>query len=266
MAGKHSRFTLILLALIAVCVIILVVGLVIWQQQDQQVQQLKAEYDRINSEYIAADKEIKELPARQQDLAKLHEQLKAINQNLMDYQYIPTYLQQIEETARQTGNDLHSISPHTLRALDMQKSALKMIKANGDTGATPAASATPAAPATPASKANTAYQVQQISLDVVGNYVSLIRFLDALRRFPKIIYVRTINLSPHVADNAVSIEAQIETYAIITPDQYLKSPEDLTAAAKTGVPGKNNAAVVNTAAASISAAGKANNNSGGEQQ
>ncbi len=252
MAGKHSRFTLILLALIAACVIILVVGLVIGQQQDQQVQLLKADYDHLHTQYLEVDKEIKELPQRQKELVTLNEELSQIDLNLMDYKYIPTYLREIEETARQTGNDLRTITPHALRPLDLQKSPLNTKH-------------------TAASNANAApYQVQQITLDISGNYVSLISFLDALRRFPKIVYVRTINLSPHALEKGgIGVEAQVETYAIITPEQYQKSPDNLTAALKTGVQtdtaDKNNA-VVNRAAAALNAAGKANNDNGGGQQ
>ncbi len=254
MGGKHNRFTIILCVLIAICIIILATGLVVYQHQDQQVQQLKADYDRTNADLKAAKNDVGHLEDRQKYLDSLTTQLGKIDTDLMDYSYIPTYLHQIEDTAKVTGNELRAISPHPLRPLDLKKSPINKYggKADGTS-----------------SSASGSYQVQQISLDISGSYVSLIAFLDALRNFPKIVYVRTINLSPHVRGNTIVVDSQIDTYAIITPEEYKKSSDELSAGGNTAGGNKSGTptnSVVGTASASLKASGKAGNMSEGGTQ
>ncbi len=221
MAGNRSRFTLILLSLIALCVVILVVGLVILQQQVAQAEQLNAATQRINAEYNTAFQETTSLPDRQKDLEELNTKLTSVDQNLVDYKYIPTYLKQLQKIATDTGNSIHSIAPHELHVLDLQKSKLVAGKAP-DAGA----GATPDAGANTAAKPGQ-YQLQPITLEIEGSYLNLVKFLDALRKFPKLVYVRNLSITPQIRNNVMTVTTTLDTYAIITPDQYKPSTDAL---------------------------------------
>jgi len=216
MAGKKSQYALLLAVLIAVGVIILTVGVVIWQRQGEESEGLRQQRDSLNNEYKQAKIETDALPRRKQDLAEVNARLSDLDLNLVDYKYIPTYLKQIEDKAKATGNTLRSIHPTAPRPLDLHKSPLTVKKV-----ADAPAEAPSSAPASP-------YYVQQISLDIEGSYVDLLKFLEALRAFPKMIYVRTVNITPVTGNgnSVVRMNTHLETYAIIIPDQYKSSPDE----------------------------------------
>ena len=100
----------------------------------------------------------------------------------MDYRYIPTYLKQIEDKARETNNFIHSITPSAPHQLDMTK--IGQVKVAADT-VMPVVAKTDRKVASTPDKSN--YQVMMISLNISGSYVNLVRFLDALRKFPKMV-------------------------------------------------------------------------------
>lgn len=240
MATKHSRYTLILFALIAVGVIILVGALVIWQRQDAVAQQLTREYQTLDAQNKQIQQEITPEMIQQHtsELQELNAKLNSLDQNLVDYKYIPTYLRQIQSTAITTGNSIRSIQPRDLRPLDLKKSPLLADKAKVTAVVTPAAapaadsaaSTEQPAAAEAEKKVVSKYQVQQITLEVDGSYDNLLRLLDALRRFPKMVYVRTLNITPQLTNNVLSLSSHIETYAIITPDQYKQTETAKTVA------------------------------------
>ena len=213
MTPKQTRFSLILFALIALGVLTLIVGAGVFHRQSVENKKLHVEIMTKKARLVEINKELEGQEQREQELAQLEERLKTLDKDLADYKYIPTYLEQIQRATVATGNTMMRIQPGEIRPLDLKQSPLV-------TGT--ASASAPAPAASDANKAATApaYQVQRINLEVRGNYVSIQRLLNALRQFPKMVYVRSLNLSPRNERDNEYISAQIETYAIITPDQY----------------------------------------------
>jgi Tfp pilus assembly protein PilO len=218
MAQKQSRFMLMLLGLIAAAILVLLGGGIGWYHAHQRVLVLKQEKAAKTEERDQVKEAIAQLDSRKAELQRLETRLATLDQNLADYKYIPTYLHQIQRATVMSGNTILAIYPRELRVLDLTKHAFL-------TGSVDNADAPP-----PAVLANmeeqkssddaTKYRVQQISLEVRGNYFSLLRLLDTLRQFPKMVYVQAINISPQQREGLTGIVARVETYAIITPDQY----------------------------------------------
>jgi hypothetical protein len=131
----------------------------------------------------------------------------------------------MQQAGAKTGNSILSIRPHEIKPLDLKRSPFspppapsKAPAAGG--GAAPAKpEPTAAATAKEGAKAESDYQTQQITLEVQGSYVALMRLLEALREFPKMIYVRSINIVPQQREGVYVIKTRIETYAIIIPPQ-----------------------------------------------
>ncbi|HOS44415.1 MAG TPA: hypothetical protein PK794_12025, partial [Armatimonadota bacterium] len=151
--------------------------------------------------------------------------LQTIDGSLIDYEYMPSYLEQLQHAAARTGNAIVRLQPDDLRPLDLQSSPLATAaKPAADTETVSRQRPTKA----PGKRVKTLdletakYRVQQITLEVEGSYLSLLRLLDTLGTFPKLVYVRTLDITPRrgrdLAPGAIS--ARLDTYAIITPEQY----------------------------------------------
>lgn len=226
MANKQSKFPIMMAGVVLAGVVILALGLFFLQQQTLAKNKLTQEIAAKNAQVASIEKELSQSNARSSELASLERRLSILDSNLLDYTYIPTYLQQIQKAARATGNTLQSIQPLDPHPLNMENSPL-----GGGVTATPAqATPTDSAPKQEKAAPASPYQVQQITLQVKGTYSSIMRLLDALRQFPKMIYVRTVNLTPQVENGVYTVSASIETFAILTPDQYRVPQDDHTAA------------------------------------
>lgn len=221
MVRKQARFTIILLGIIAVGIIVLAAGITAWHQQITKVKELekqKAELDVKNSSIVD---ELKLQPAKEQRNAELDLKLHTLDSNMVDYKYIPTYLRQLQATAKNTNNTIRSIRPQAIKPLDFTKSPLTKDAAGLKT--TP-----PPPPDIPKDRAQPL--IQGYGLEIEGSYTSLLQFLDALRAFPKMVYVRSVNLSPRATQfGEQRIAVRIETYAIIVPQQYKAADDEKTA-------------------------------------
>jgi Tfp pilus assembly protein PilO len=222
-----SRFAIALVIISVIAVALVAIGLLSWQklvfqknQVDVQIADNRHELDRI----------IKELGRKQELVARLDhlkDELGNLDRDMVDYEYVPTYLRQIQKAAKESGNYLQSIQPSDLKNLDLSKSPFAPPKA-GTTAQASGAIPPPATPPPamiPKAQASTE-RVMRIGLDVKGTYRSVIKFLDMLRVFPKLIYVKTLSITPvKNTDGSSGVVARFETYAIIPPDQYV-TPED----------------------------------------
>ena len=210
MAAGKSRFLLMMLGIVGVGATILVLGLFVFQQQSSKNIELKAKSKARAAEVLDIQTELEQRDTLVLKLDGLKENLASLDSSLADYKYMPTYLKQLQKTAADTDNILQVIQPEKIEPLDPRKMPFAQT-ALGDAAADTTA-------ATPL------YRMQRINLTVRGNFVSLMRMLNALRSFPKMVYVRTINMAPISEGLNTNLVTRIETIAIITPDQYLKSP------------------------------------------
>lgn len=241
MTPRHSQFTVTLLILVAVGIITLALGLIIWHHQAGVNGQLEAQYRMKNDELVKTQEDVKRLPDRQKELASLERQLSILDQHLTDYEYMPTYLQQMQDRTLATGNIIKVIQPVEPKPLDLKNNPMAPQPATPPAGTTPAGSATPAggttttttqvvttspgtATAQPvAAPAEPRYYYQQINLEVRGQYVNVLKLLDELSHFRKMVYVRTVGITPETRNGVITLSTKLETYAIITPQQNAKA-------------------------------------------
>jgi len=241
---KQTRFTLIMMGIVVGGLLILSIGAYFVYCLNQANDRLDKATLQIQDDIQRIQENTKDLPRLQNQLTGLKRELATQDSNMVQYEYIPTYLAQIQQTTLRTGNVIQSIQPHELKFIDLDSSPLapgddnKGTPANGSAaGATPAGidvlNGTGAAAGTPGAKPHPQYRVQQIRLEVRGTYASLLSLLDAFRQFPKMIYVRTLSITPQNREGSGnSVVATIETYAIIAPDQYKDAPTTAQTAAQ----------------------------------
>lgn len=222
MPTAKSKFNVALFVIIAIAAVILAGGLLGLQQQTSINAKLKDDLQVKNAQKQDIEAQLRMEPQRIRERNALKSQLSTLDGVLVDYTYIPTYLTQLQKTAKDTGNTLRVIAPLEPRPFDPTGSPIVKGKAGK--------------PSPRGDKSASGYWTMQINLTVESDYVSVLKFLDALRTFPKLVYVRTVSLQPAGRDGSNRVTANIETYAIITPSQYL-TPE----AAKKLVPVKGTA-------------------------
>ncbi len=228
MQKSNSRFTIALVIIIAIGLVIMALGVVGYQMQMIEVtKKVTANAD--------TRKQIKELKEKLDKKGELKAELERnillqgeLDKDLTDVKYLPTYLEQIQKVAFNTGNDLIVINPGDIKPFDPTKGPFASQAPPPPPAPTDAAAATPAA--APKAPAN-ATQVMKISLTINGTYTSLMKFLDGLRNFQKLVYVKSIAVTPSgIKDGKMQITTSIETYAIIIPSQNQKESDVVKAA------------------------------------
>lgn len=215
MRSKQSRFVLMLVSIIACGVLICGIGVFFWYQQNIMIEKLKTAINAKTQDLTNVKNEIAKYDDEVAKLTETNEKLSSIASSIENPKYIPSYLREMQDRTLKTRNIIMSLQPADIKPLNLAQSFFSKI------------SLTPEQQQME-SKESTAdgFRIQSINLSVQGNYVSLIRLLDAFRQFPKLIYVKTLDISP-IGANVIGsrrmytkVNARISTYAIITPDQY----------------------------------------------
>ncbi len=236
MSKKQSRFTMLLLGLCGIGAVILTLGLLGFQQFSMRAAQYEKKSQALRQECEQITAELATRGDKEGELDELVKVLQTLDQNMTDYEYIPTFLNELQDTAEHTGNAIRSIRPRDMEKLDQNSPLIQASRARREAAhpekATPADARTRGGTASPKDAeqdARETYRVQQITLEIDGTYVSLMRFLSVLSKFRKLVYVRTLSITPG-RDDVNALTARMETYAIITPDQY-QAPAKKTAVA-----------------------------------
>ena len=223
--GKQSKITVMILGLCLLSFLIIGIGVFLWQKQAASTMVIKNETaaiaktmkeieDKLGPKDENIEKESKVLEQKGQSL-------KILTVNLMDYQYIPVFLKNIQQAAKETNNELISISPGEIKAIDFNNPIFKAVTNPGEA----TAATTPAPPSAPAKDPKKQYKSMPITMTMKGTYVSNVRFLDKLRKFPQIIYIRNFNMSPNMVDGKMMVNTTITASALIVPDQYFDSKD-----------------------------------------
>jgi len=224
MQKSNSRFTVTVVIIIAIGLAIAAAGITGYQMQTVQINKQVAANNGIKQTIADLDKKISSTDSKKTELAEYRKLQGALDQNLTDIKYLPTYLEQMQKMAKDTGNDLLVITPGEIKPLDLSKGPFAT-NAPADAGAPAATPAPAAAPADKKQAANTT-QVMKITISIRGSYTSLIKFLDALGNFQKLIYVKSIAVTPSGLDGKVmQLSTSVETFAIIIPSQNKKESD-----------------------------------------
>ncbi len=160
---------------------------------------------------------LKELEDSKKKVEDLKFKLVHLEAGVQDFAYIPTMLKELEQFGKKNNLEITQVTPLV----------------------------TPVTPGKDKEedKRKSAYQEQNINVKGRGTYENSLKFLEALKVFPKIVAVRTVSLSPHADNNAKKygkpiLELELELRAYAFKDDKKDSKETKTAAA-TKVGGKH---------------------------
>ena len=136
----------------------------------------------------------KELADSQASLQDCASKLQHLEVGVQDYAYIPTMLSELDKLGRASGIDVLGVRP-------VPKAASK--KATGDSESTK----------------KKAYDELDIEVKGEGSYRSVLNFLGALGKFPKIVAARTVDLEPKTVPGQTSttLDVTIDLRAYVFP-------------------------------------------------
>jgi len=188
-AVKITRRILNILILVFI-VELLFLGFLVYRQESV-MGRLKKEIADKNEVIARYSATYREIPQLEETLNSLRSQVKAIEWNLPTYAYIPTFLAQIEQWARQCGVKLSNISPQQAPApaKPAQKTAEEEVgvkRGELREEVKPKKEEKPPAP----------YETISLNLQAEGDFYAVNRFIDGFRRFPKALSLTKLDITP----------------------------------------------------------------------
>jgi Tfp pilus assembly protein PilO len=155
---------------------------------------------------------LKELDESKKKVEDLKFKLVHLEAGVQDFAYIPTMLKELEQFGKKNNLDITQVKPLI----------------------------TPTTPGKDKEdeKRKSAYQELNISVKGRGTYENSLKFLEAIKVFPKIVAVRTVSLSPHLENTTKKygkpvLELELELRAYAFKDDKKDTKETKTAAATT---------------------------------
>jgi len=193
-ANRKAAFTVLILVSAA----LLCAGVLVYQTKASKLRALTQTRNEKRQELKGLQAKLATRGALERKFTDLQQRLAVLEPTLPTYAYVPTFLRQIERLALDTSNKVSGVKP-----LPLLERAPVPAPAQGESGANGAAK-----PATPAEKEPSAidmYDRVPIEFNLSGEYWQTVRFLERLSKFPKMLAVDDISLTP--VNQAVGLRA-----------------------------------------------------------
>ncbi|MEI8281432.1 MAG: type 4a pilus biogenesis protein PilO [Armatimonadota bacterium] len=151
---------------------------------------------------------LKELEDSKKKVEDLKFKLVHLEAGVQDFAYIPTMLKELEQFGKKNNLEITQVKPLIA----------------------------PVTPGKEEDKRKSAYQELNINVKGRGTYENSLKFLEAIKVFPKIVAVRTVSLSPHLDNTSKKygkpvLELDLELRAYAFKDEKKESKDTKTAAA-----------------------------------
>jgi len=176
----------------AFSVLVLLAGAGLIYMTYQGIEEKNAQIRTLQAE-VRDPKELeKELAGIEETLATLQTELRHLERGVPANAYIPTMAKELEAVGIKEGIAVMGVRPQPV------------VAPTGDKGA---------------SKRPKAYEEHIITVKGRGSFGNIMRFLQAMNRFPKIVAVKMLNLSPKIdplkptASPSLDVEIEFKAYA-----------------------------------------------------
>jgi len=143
---------------------------------------------------VQDEKEVqKKLDESKAKLDECASKLRHLEAGVPTFAYVPTLMTELEKTGKQFGIKILGVRPIVKAASSDKKQS---------------------------SKKDKPYQEMAIEVKGLGNYGSIMRFVNSLQEFPKIVAARSVQLAPKVemGQAKVDLEMVVELRAYVFPD------------------------------------------------
>lgn len=195
--------------LIAVLVSLALVGVGWWLYRTKayELRAVEHEYATKAEELASLTFKIAQLPRMQEELEQLQTRLAILEPALPTAAYVPTFLQQIERMAEDTGNVMDGIRPRPAHLRRTPQPATN----SGEAAAQDQA-------ARDLERARDYYDVLPLQIALIGDYHSFQRFLQRLTEFPKMIAINDVTARPLLQvqyHKTPELHLQLEAVALV---------------------------------------------------
>jgi len=199
--SSHRTQSVFYLAAVGAFLAISGVGWWVYQSKSHELTGLNTELATKTDELQTLQDKVAQLPKMTEDFGQLKSRLAILEPALPTAEYVPTFLQQIEKMAIETGNVIDGIRPRPARAVTMKPKAAASSEGADAKGLDTPNGATPVSETEQQSldKARKYYDVLALQISVLGDFHTIQKFLDRLTQFPKMIAINEIAARPPVA-------------------------------------------------------------------
>ena len=178
-ANRKAAFT----ALILISGVMLCLGLLVYQSKATKLRSLSQTRNQKQEQLRGLQAKLASRSVLEHKYKGLQERLAVLEPAVATYAYIPTFLRQIERLALDTSNKVSGVKPLPLIARTPAPPA------GGEAAGGQAQAAAPPAQAK-------MYDSVPIEFNLTGDYWQTVAFLKGLSKFPKMLAVDDISLTP----------------------------------------------------------------------
>jgi Tfp pilus assembly protein PilO len=195
---KISRKSLVVL--IAVAAALLGCDLIVYVVASGWLRQAETVLSSRESQVENSKKVAMRLDASQRKYEEVAAKLTVLERSVSKAEYMPTMLKQLETAGKAVKLDVVGVRP----VISQEKPASTNKSAGSEQDG--ASSSTAAGAAAKKKAPKPPYDTMLVDIEVEGSYWNTMRFLDGLTKFPKIVAVNSVQMSP----NGVSLRQVIE--------------------------------------------------------
>jgi len=186
-ANRKAAFT----GLILVSGVLLCLGVLIYQTKETKRRTLIRAFNSKRQELQGLQAKLATRRVLERKYADLQQRLAVLEPALPTYAYVPTFLRQIEKLAQDTSNKVAGVKP--LPLLERIPTPAPTEAEGGKGGSEKGKAAAEAAQQPLAAQL---YDRVPIEFNLSGEYWQTVRFLERLSKFPKMLAVDDISLTP----------------------------------------------------------------------
>ncbi len=197
--------------------VVVTIGAGLMWMTNSSISEQSAKIETLRKELRDEKAVLNELADAKKRVDDLKFKLVHLEAGVQDFAYIPTMLKELEEFGKKNNLEITQVKPII----------------------------TPAPTGKDGEKKKTAYQELNVNVKGRGSYEDSLKFLQAIKVFPKIVAVRTVSLSPHLDNSAkkegkplLELDLELRAYAFKEEDKN-KDAKDPKTAAKAGKGGNN---------------------------
>ena len=178
-ANRKAAFT----ALILIAGVMLCLGLLLYQSRATKLRTLGQTRNDKREQLRGLQAKLASRPVLERKYEDLQQRLAVLEPAVATYAYMPTFLRQIEKLAQETSSRVSGVKPLPLIARTPAPPAGEGGEADQARGAAPLAAAK-------------MYDSVPIEFNLTGDYWQTVAFLKGLSKFPKMLAVDDISLTP----------------------------------------------------------------------
>lgn len=172
-----------------------------------QVTGVQGEVNALKAE-VKDEKEVQaELDKAKSTLDECSTKLQHLEKGVPQAAYVPTLMTELEKTGKQFGIKVLGVRP-----IAKQMGAARKEEAD------------------PSAAAKKAYEEMTIEVKGIGNYGSVMRWVNSLQQFPKVVAARSVTLAPKVepgsTEKPLDITVELRAYVFKDPTTAVKKSAD----------------------------------------